>query len=156
MPVDDNGVILDMYEWSNFNAKCQSFYRRHSKFEISLMNKSRKKSKITNKLYGYIYLLKSETGSFKFGRTSNINKRLKSYERTYPIKINLVYFIEVENMIDAETAILRNYKESQLQGEWFDVTLNQVEWFINLNNEIVYDTRTLINLMSANNPCRSD
>ena len=63
----------------------------------------------TIKQEGYIYLIKLSDTLFKFGRTSNVRKRLNQYPRG----VELIKYDYVKNMVEAEKILLTCAEESR-------------------------------------------
>ncbi|WP_062469502.1 GIY-YIG nuclease family protein [Variovorax boronicumulans] len=74
---------------------------------------------------GYVYVLKSAFGC-KVGRTRNVPSRM----RTFGVKLPIVYTIPLcawfDDHIAAETAYHRLFGDKRINGEWFDLSDDDV------------------------------
>jgi AraC-like DNA-binding protein len=66
---------------------------------------------------GYVYIYGGE-GSYKIGRTTNIQRRLKELP-PLPFRAELIHTIETDDAAMLETHLHRRFKAQRLNGEWF-------------------------------------
>jgi hypothetical protein len=86
------------------------------------------------KYHGFVYLLVSENGFYKIGRSKNIKARLYGINREIPIKINLVHTVQSASYILAELFLHKKYANERVQYEWFRLSPEQVNWFCGLKD----------------------
>lgn len=84
--------------------------------------------------FGFIYLLKSENGKYKIGRTTQPVSRIKQIQSNTPFKIQLVHLFEVRKARKIEKEIHAIFKEFLIAGEWFELPPSAVREFIRLGN----------------------
>lgn len=66
----------------------------------------------------YFYILKSGD-KYKFGYSSNFNKRLKVY-KTHNVNIKVLTILKSKNCFELESDMISIYKENRIGGtEWF-------------------------------------
>lgn len=71
---------------------------------------------------GYIYLLKSEAGHYKIGRTKNMKERQARLRIQLPFSVETVCSFWTKDMIGAERDLHKKYAHCRLNGEWFNLT----------------------------------
>jgi hypothetical protein len=85
--------------------------------------------------YGYVYLWKSELG-YKIGKTGRtVEDRLNEF-KTLPFEVIEVYSRYVPNYSIIESKLHKIFKNYKINGEWFDLTLEDVIYIINYLNSI--------------------
>ena len=132
-----NGYFLTHLEWAEIATVINSFYENETPIRIANANSEIAKEKRLDYMEslvddaglakkrpvcsGYLYLLRSDNGYYKIGRTINMQRRMAGYARQYPIEIKLMCFYRCADYIAEETALLREYHEYRLgQSEWCD------------------------------------
>lgn len=89
--------------------------------EQFLLSKTDTKRKSNN----YVYIMfDSNTGYFKLGRSKNPAYRERTLQSEKPT-ISIVYFSKAE--IDIEKQLHEKYKQKRIRGEWFSLTVKDVE-----------------------------
>lgn len=76
---------------------------------------------------GFIYLLRAENGLYKIGLTKNVNTRIKAIQNGSLLKIELLHTIRSSDMVTAEQILHARFEEKRNKGEWFALTLQDVE-----------------------------
>lgn len=74
---------------------------------------------------GYVYLLKSPYG-YKIGKTVNIRSRTRLFEVKLPFKFTLEHHAFFDDYSAAESQLHRRFASRRLEGEWFDLTEDDV------------------------------
>jgi len=141
VPLDARtGKILDRASWFGLQAKVKQFYLHHSDKKINDENVSRSATtgrgpNVPYSRNGHVYLLRSENGYFKIGRSTDIEKRVKNLQREFPIKIVLVAAIPTESPPSLERELHGLFSEKRLsQHEWFSLNDEDVEYITGLAN----------------------
>ncbi|WLR57327.1 GIY-YIG nuclease family protein [Mesobacillus subterraneus] len=104
------------------------------KFELYQANRAEldhlmKKPFPEGKAPGYVYFVQEHlTGTFNIGKTKNITKRMNVYHIKLPIKNELLYFIKSGNHHQTKAAFHKHFAEKQIDGEWFKLTNEDLEW----------------------------
>lgn len=80
---------------------------------------------------GFVYLIKSPYG-YKIGKTIQIHDRLKLFNVKLPFKWELVSYIICESHGEMESQFHLNWKDKNLNGEWFILTNEDINVFNNL------------------------
>ena len=78
---------------------------------------------------GFVYLLKSGTGEYKIGRTRDVPTRVNTLKIQLPFRIELVHSIRVSDYVKAEQYLHQKFSSVRLNGEWFNLSFQQVTWF---------------------------
>ena len=78
---------------------------------------------------GYVYVLSDrENGTYKIGRTKNLEQRVRSIRTGNPNRIDLVAYAMCEDTVQAEKRVHNLYTYRRRKGkEWFDLTDQEVE-----------------------------
>lgn len=83
---------------------------------------------------GSVYLLKTEIDDwtiYKIGFTKkSIQKRIKQLQTGSATPIHLVHFYKTQNYSKVEKWLHRKWKQKRQKGEWFDLSLEDVNEFI--------------------------
>lgn len=78
---------------------------------------------------GFVYLLKSpSTGHWKIGRTRNPADRRKTFNVKLPFDVEYEHLIPSNDMNKAEAMLHAKYADKRLDGEWFDLDDNDIDW----------------------------
>lgn len=78
---------------------------------------------------GFIYVLKSKSG-YKIGRTRNIEARMGSFNVQLPFPFKLIHSFPVDDMVAVERELHTMFADCRLNGEWFNLSPDQVEWLL--------------------------
>lgn len=82
-------------------------------------------SKTTN---GFVYLIQSPTGYYKIGRTKDPNDRIATFSVKLPFEVEYVCVIQTSDMYSLETILHNRYAKQRVNGEWFQLTPEDVEY----------------------------
>lgn len=77
---------------------------------------------------GYVYLLKSEAGHYKIGRSVNPESRHKTFGIQLPFRVSYECLIKTENMKRLEAELHEKFAHKRLDGEWFDLSTEDIEY----------------------------
>lgn len=75
---------------------------------------------------GFVYLMRSDNGIYKIGRTKNIEARRRGIERDIPIAVVLVHSFATKDSHKAESYLHKLYSDCRIRYEWFDLSDDQV------------------------------
>lgn len=75
---------------------------------------------------GYVYVLKSDSGHYKIGRTSDPDDRLKTFTVKLPMEVKYLMLISTFNMSQLEAMFHRRFDHKRINGEWFDLSHNDL------------------------------
>lgn len=84
---------------------------------------------------GYVYLIRSSTGFFKIGHTKNPENRMATFNVKLPFEVEFVCLISTEDMIVLEKTLHRQFANKRVNGEWFDLTTEDVEYIKGLTEQ---------------------
>lgn len=79
------------------------------------------------KRQGYVYLIKAENGLYKIGRSNDPANRRKTFGIKLPFKVDFEAIILRDDMVAAECELHERFKHRRVDGEWFDLSNEEVE-----------------------------
>lgn len=94
---------------------------------LSTISRHRKHPQLRAKA-GYVYLLQSISGHYKIGRTQDPERRVKTFAIQLPFEVEYVCLIETLNMVELEKDLHLRFAAKRLNGEWFDLDAEEVEY----------------------------
>lgn len=102
---------------------------QHEEYERS--RNTPKPKKIVN---GYLYFVQADNAHFKIGVTTNLKSRMKSLQVASPNNLVLKAYIEFNNyekdeVYEAEREAHIYFDDDWLTGEWFDISLKDIQKF---------------------------
>lgn len=76
----------------------------------------------------YVYLMQdvSLTGFIKIGRSNNVARRLHQFDLALPIQLKVIHVIRCNDMCESEAELHRYYAKKRINGEFFDLTVDDV------------------------------
>lgn len=77
---------------------------------------------------GYVYLLQSPTTAFKIGYTKNPADRMRTFGIQLPFEVEYLCLIKTDDMISLESDLHNLYSEKRINGEWFALDPEDVEY----------------------------
>lgn len=83
--------------------------------------------KTHRKQSGYVYLLSSDNGLYKIGKTTTLDERVTNVTVKVPMRIELVHSLESDDYTWAEKELHARYADKRDHGEWFRLTPDDVE-----------------------------
>ncbi len=67
-----------------------------------------------------VYIIKEQNSNrYKFGKTTNLEQRIKTHKVSNPNNLKLVYFIATEDYHKLETVLKKGFSDMKIDGEWF-------------------------------------
>lgn len=131
---DQGGNIVTHSEWKQLRQSIDQFYKSISANELESAIKEREaeKESARREIYrkpehkttqpGFVYLIKSEHGQCKIGMTKNLDQRMTLFGIKLPFKFDLVHSIKSDDIVGLEKSLHTKYADKRLNGEWFDLT----------------------------------
>ncbi|ANU13149.1 hypothetical protein B481_0501 [Planococcus halocryophilus Or1] len=87
---------------------------------------------LTGKAPGYVYFVQEYiTGSFKIGKTKHIDRRMNVFNVNLPFENKLIFLIKSADHHQTELAFHEYFSNKQLEGEWFNLTKEDLSWITN-------------------------
>lgn len=84
---------------------------------------------LPGKAPGYVYFVQEYmNGSFKIGKTKNIQKRMNIFGVKLPFENKLIYLIQTGNHHQTEVAFHKHFSDKRLEGEWFALSKEDLSW----------------------------
>ncbi len=81
---------------------------------------------------GYVYLLQSPTSAYKIGRTKSPKSRSKTFGVQLPFEVEFIALIKTNDMLRLEAELHQQYAEKRVNGEWFNLSSEDVEYIKSL------------------------
>jgi predicted GIY-YIG superfamily endonuclease len=75
---------------------------------------------------GFVYILKSDFGVYKIGRTKDLERRLRDF-RIFPKEFELVHSIACEDEVKVEKDLHERYKDKKVRNEWFELSDDDIQ-----------------------------
>lgn len=91
-------------------------------------NKPAETRRFNNPKSGWVYVIKSPTGAYKIGKSSNPNNRIKTFEVKLPFEVEFICLIPAADMNRLEKHLHGHFTEKHINGEWFALTPEDVEY----------------------------
>ena len=77
---------------------------------------------------GYVYLIKSDAGLYKIGRSKNITRRIFEIPKeSRETNLRLVHSFFSEGFAQAELDLHQHYSEKRVRKEWFQLSDQDVQ-----------------------------
>ncbi len=138
---DQGGFIPTHEEIKEFIDGLQKTYSNLSESEIELHNQ-KIYSDITKPIYsrstpkaapkkGYVYLIKADgSNRYKIGFSTKPTERIKALQKTCPFPLSISHLILVDDMVNVERHFHSQFHHYHVNGEWFDLPADAINYFI--------------------------
>lgn len=84
---------------------------------------------LQGKAPGYVYFVQEYmNGSFKIGKTKNLEKRMNIFGVKLPFENKLIFLIKTGNHHQTEAAFHKHFADKRLEGEWFALNKDDLSW----------------------------
>lgn len=137
-PIKPNGEVLGEMGWKRIKGRINRFYKEVAPNDRYIWNASvkskKRQARRTNPEEGYIYLIESENGYYKLGRSIDVERRLSQHEMDYPLKMWVLHSFKSNNVKKDERKVLNLFADKQLRGEWFNLDGYDVSWFMSIED----------------------
>lgn len=125
--------LIDAIEYALYRQTYWSINDVDTEFLVHIASllqqeKQRRRQLPPPKNPGYVYLLQSPTSAYKIGRTRNPNDRMKTFGIQLPFEVEFICVIKAEDMIELERKLHDKFADKRVGGEWFRLTLEDVEY----------------------------
>lgn len=84
---------------------------------------------------GYVYLVKSPLNVYKIGRTIDPDSRRHTFEVKLPFEIEFEAIIAAPDMIALERELHQRFARKRLNGEWFELEPQDIEYIKSLQGD---------------------
>jgi len=81
---------------------------------------------------GYVYLLGSENGCYKIGKSIRPNKRVTELTIQLPFQVEILHLLPCEDYTNAERAFHMLFHRWHINGEWYQLPTSAVVFFCGL------------------------
>ncbi|MBX0315225.1 GIY-YIG nuclease family protein [Planococcus glaciei] len=97
-----------------------------NQFELAKIMES---PELPGKAPGYVYFVQEHmNGTFKIGKTKNVEKRMNIFGVKLPFENKLIYLIKTGNHHQTEAAFHKHFADKRLEGEWFALNKEDLAW----------------------------
>lgn len=131
----------DLYKYMLTERDSSSW--RFAEIEAVLACTQIKRSKARRRT-GYIYVLESDDGYYKIGQTGSLQNRVKALKIQLPFKVHLLHRVAVSDPSAAERQLHQRFKDRRMNGEWFRLSQEDVEWLTSLTREDLEETEVYV------------
>lgn len=84
---------------------------------------------LQGKAPGYVYFVQEYmNGSFKIGKTKNLEKRMNIFGVKLPFENKLIFLIKTGNHHQTEATFHKHFSAKRLEGEWFALNKEELAW----------------------------
>jgi hypothetical protein len=127
-------------------GKLTAFYESVTDDEIEALNiimeSEKSRSVVSGRVptvskSGYVYLIKASTGAYKIGMSKDPNSRIATF-KTLPFDVELLALIQTDNMHELEKELHERFADKRRQGEWFNLSSEDVEYIKSLDDDIPF------------------
>lgn len=87
-----------------------------------------------NRVIGFVYLIRIESGLYKIGKAKDITKRLQPFGVLFPMKWELVYQFKSDDYSAAEAKLHNKFFDKRDIGEWFRLDPADVEYITSIQD----------------------
>ena len=77
--------------------------------------------------FGYIYLVRAESGEYKIGRSKNVSARMKNFATLAPFSFELIHTFPAHIFWKAERNLQNHFHDKRIKGEWYRLDQIDVE-----------------------------
>lgn len=77
---------------------------------------------------GYVYLIRSEQGAYKIGKSKNAERRISAMGVKLPFPIEPIQIIKTDDMNNLEAQLHYKFIEKRIEGEWFNLAPDDIEY----------------------------
>lgn len=88
---------------------------------LSTLLEEHRREQLRSQIDGYVYLLKSGP-AYKIGRARQVDARIKQISPVLPYPVEIVHTIPSNNVVRAEAHFHKMFASKRLNGEWFDLS----------------------------------
>ncbi len=75
-----------------------------------------------NGALGYVYVLKSDSGHYKIGKTSDPKNRRETFGVKLPMEVEYIVLIQSHGYHQLEAKLHQQFKHKRVNGEWFNLS----------------------------------
>lgn len=134
--------ILTRSEWELLRDRIDTLYNGNSEEDIAaillaaqrkwsddlhaeIREKKNRPKPITP---GFVYVITSEQGRYKIGRTVSMSSRMANLNTVSPYNLQLICTFKCADPKQLEEKLHLKFAPSRKRGEWFDLSSDEVAW----------------------------
>lgn len=118
---------LELLERSRALDKREADLRRRERQASNELQKPQKHARKPQPKEGYVYLLHGG-GAFKIGKAQDPSKRIRQLEIALPYPVQTVATVPTDDARALESKLHKRFKDKRLNGEWFDLSAQDVAY----------------------------
>jgi hypothetical protein len=118
--------VLAVCEWAKIERR-----RRDEKRAWEEQQQERRRARAR----GYVYLLRSETGHYKIGKTKDPENRLATFSVKLPFPVAYEHVIATPDMASLEKSLHLQFEHRRINGEWFVLDDDEIAYIKSLDGE---------------------
>lgn len=99
---------------------------------------SKKSTALFRSPSGYIYLLCISNKYYKIGLSRQPNQRLRGIRWASPFPVEKLHQFYCQYISEIEAALHDRFRDKRLNGEWFELSQEDVRWFMSLDSQNIY------------------
>ena len=129
MDAIEDGVEMDVHIDEQVRAMVRAvkdYYRGIDKASAPVAT-ARKAQRTSGDKPGYVYVLQSDSGFYKIGRTTDYKNRLKTFHSKLPFRVDYLLLIKSDAHIQLEQSLHTRFWEKRKDGEWFALRPTDIE-----------------------------
>jgi hypothetical protein len=92
-------------------------------------------TKKRRKVGGYVYLLNSPSNYYKIGRSKDPHSRKATFDIKLPFEVEFEHIIKTNDMIELEEQLHLRFAHCRVNGEWFDLSADDVAYIKSIGGE---------------------
>ena len=143
VPYDQGGAIPSLNTWKEINQAVEQFYASCDSDTIDetnwfeLVHKHLPRDKPSRRVSktGCVYLLEGDN-CYKIGLSKDAAKRTNYLSVKLPFETKLVCIINSEDMYSLESQLHKRFESKRINGEWFNLNGEDVEYIKGLADEV--------------------
>jgi hypothetical protein len=90
---------------------------------------------------GYVYILSTDHGWYKIGKSIDVSERVKQISPKLPFTVEVEHVIKTNNYTVTERALHAAFESKRTNGEWFRLSDIDLKWLKSFNQIYWYTGR---------------
>lgn len=99
---------------------------------VKAVRNAQREERRKRKAPGFVYLIRSEVGYYKIGRTVNPDDRIRTFSVRLPFRVEYEHLIKCEDQRALEKQLHTKFADKRIDGEWFELTPDDVAYIKSL------------------------
>ena len=129
------GMPVLLHAIGHYQRRLSSVEKRVSEIERIMYIPSHASTNLSDDHQSYVYLAWADTGHYKIGISNKPYKRIRHFKTKMPVDVLPVHFIATSQPRILETQLHRMYANQRVNGEWFVLEPEQVDFICSIEVE---------------------